>query len=87
MSLRKDNAFIPPHKHDPNYLVGNDLTEEMLDELYDSWYGNQPKDHPNHMKWWWADKPHQIAHRLLMRLTRAETRIKELEAELKALKH
>lgn len=29
---------------------------------------------------WWKDKPHQIARRLLMRLTRAETELEKLKS-------
>lgn len=68
-----------------NHRVGDDLTPEMLDELHRFWEdANGLKG--NHMGHWWKDKAHQIGRRLLMRLTRAEARVKELEAELAALK-
>jgi len=53
-------------------LIGDDLTEDELIELWQYFHGEE-----NSMSRWWRDKPHQIAWRLLMRLVRAETALRE----------
>ena len=68
MSKRTENAFEPNGER----LVGDDLTEEALDDLYNAVIlgadiGGGPGYHG-----WWDDKPHQILNRLLLRLARAE---------------
>lgn len=70
---------------DVHALIGDDLTEEMLDELWDMWdmwagYG----DRSFYMGSWWDDKPHQIAYRLLLRLTRAELELNKTREALNA---
>lgn len=64
-------------------LIGNDLTPSMLDELWRLFTGSHPR---STVASWWADKPHQIGYRLLLRLTRAELEVETLRAELKSLK-
>ena len=54
-------------------LIGNDLSEEDLDNLWSYLVG----DSRHHG--WWEDKPHQITYRLLLRLTRAEAELKDLQ--------
>lgn len=65
--------------HDPRtggHLVGDDLTPEMLDGLHDILTGSAERtDAGCEMEGWWTDKPHQIAYRLLCRLTRAEAAV------------
>lgn len=50
-------------------LVGDDLSSDDLDALWAFLVGEPEK---GLMADWWNDKPHQIAYRLLLRLTRAE---------------
>lgn len=62
-------------------LVGDDLTEDMLDELWAGpCTGRDPT--PTRMSAWWADKKHQILYRLVCRLTRAECELAEARAKL-----
>lgn len=51
--------------------IGDDLTPERLDLLWDYLTCESPEG-ADEMAAWFADKPHQIAYRLLLRLTRAE---------------
>ena len=50
--------------------VGSDLSQRDLDDLYDAVVCGEEAE--TMMKGWWEDKPHQILHRLIIRLTRAE---------------
>jgi hypothetical protein len=52
-----------------NKYIGDDLSESDLDDL---WSMIADGDSDSLMASWWADKPHQIMYRLLLRLTRAE---------------
>lgn len=54
--------------------IGDDLDEEALNDLWAAFADGTRST----MSGWWADKPHQIAYRLLLRLTRAEVRNAEL---------
>jgi hypothetical protein len=56
-------------QEDAERNVGDDLTDAQLDDLWNVLV-NGATD--SYMARWWADKKHQIAYRLLMRLTRAE---------------
>jgi len=49
--------------------IGADLTPERLDALW-SFLTGGPEE--SEIAEWWQDKPHQLAYRLLLRLTRAE---------------
>lgn len=88
MSTRESRAFEFIFSNEPvpeemkQYRIGDDLSPEMLDELHRYWDDGCY----NSMAYWWEDKAHQIGRRLLMRLTRAECKIQELEAELEKLK-
>lgn len=53
-----------------SHYVGDDITEESLDELWR--YITEGED--NNMAQWMQDKPQQVVYRLLLRLTRAENR-------------
>jgi len=53
-------------------LAGEDLTEEALDDLYDAVILGGDIGGGRGYHGWWDNKPHQILHRLLLRLTRAE---------------
>lgn len=68
---RREAAYHQPNFPYQDYFVGDDLTEEQLDELYRAVMEGEK----NHMGSWWEDKPHQILYRLLSRLTRAEDKI------------
>lgn len=57
-------------------LIGDDLSPEMLDDLWEVLGGGGNYD--TYTGQWWDDKPHQIAYRLLLRLTRAEAKLAEL---------
>lgn len=60
--------------------IGEDLSESDLDDLWSHFAGEHSD---TNAAYWWTDKPHQIGYRLLLRLTRAEGRIAELEKKLK----
>ena len=62
-------------------LIGDDLSDEDIDNLWAMWAGEDGPDPDSIMPGWWDDKPHQIAYRLVLRLTRAEARVAELEAK------
>ncbi|MEZ4454194.1 MAG: hypothetical protein R3B09_32365 [Nannocystaceae bacterium] len=48
--------------------IGDDLTDSQLDDLWRGIVDGADSD-----TWaWFQDKPHQVAYRLLLRLTRAE---------------
>lgn len=68
------------HVHD---YIGNDLREEDLDNLWAIWAGSPDPD--SIMPGWWEDKPHQIAYRLILRLTRAEVANAEMVDMLTSL--
>lgn len=57
-------------------LIGDDLIAADLDALWTVFAGPDGPDHTNPTPGWWADKPHQIAYRLVLRLTRAEDALK-----------
>lgn len=52
--------------------IGDDMAESDLDNLWAALTGRWESD----MSAWWEDKPHQIAYRLLLRLTRAENALR-----------
>lgn len=56
----------------PKKYIGEDLSEEALTSLWSHFAGEG-------LDSWWENKPHQLGYRLLLRLVRAENRIKELE--------
>ena len=60
-------------------LIGDDLGPEQLDELWTVFVG--VPDENADMVYWWRDKPHQIAYRLLLRLTRAEAELATMRGE------
>ena len=89
--MNKDNASAPKKNHARTVdaflpsraaqdrgtaeRAGEDLTEEDLDDLYDSvCLGDRT---PTLMACWWRDKPEQILHRILSRMTRAERTLAE----------
>ena len=57
-------------------LIGDDLSEADLDNLWAVW-NSRPRPE-SAIPGWWRDKPHQIAYRLLLRLTRAEATIRQI---------
>lgn len=68
---------------DPRRNIGDELTETDLDDLWVELSGAlSSRDEYTSMGRWWRDKPHQIGYRLLLRLTRAEERIAELEGRV-----
>jgi len=60
--------------------IGDDLDDEDLDNLWEHLSGGDPAEDST-MPGWWDDKPHQIAYRLLLRLTRAVGKLRELQEE------
>lgn len=81
MSKRFDDAFTQRN----NRFVGDDLTDEELDELWEVFGGDGGKG--TYMRGWWDDKPHQIAYRLLCRLTRAQKTIADNQTIQMNLEH
>lgn len=53
-------------------LIGDDLTDEDLDELWCLLTGSEDVNLDSEIVKWYQDKPHQVVYRLLLRLTRAE---------------
>lgn len=67
--LRREDAF----DLSSGDYVGDDLTDQDLNDLWAHFSGDPDLVHPDSvMVGWWEDKPHQIVRRLLCRLTRAE---------------
>jgi DNA repair exonuclease SbcCD ATPase subunit len=65
---------------DSGSLIGEDLGAEDLEALWRKLAGHPLGD--NHLiAAWWEDKPHQIAYRLLLRLNRAERRLRLRQSE------
>jgi len=56
----------------PDRYIGDDLSAGDLDALWAVFAGSGGPDPDSSIPGWWEDKPHQIAYRLLLRLTRAE---------------
>jgi len=71
-TLRADGKLEGPVHH----YIGDDLSDDDLDALWAVFAGNEPPDPNNFTPGWWEDKPHQLAYRLLLRLTRAEAALK-----------
>jgi len=76
--IRFDQELFDKYRaSDYNTFIGDDLDETDLDRLWghfalsDGYYG------------WWEDKPHQIAYRLVLRLTRVENELRELKEKMK----
>lgn len=78
-ALRAEGA-LAGHVHP---YIGDDLGEEDLDNLWAIWADTPDPD--SIMPGWWSDKPHQLAYRLILRLTRAEVRNAEMVDILKGL--
>lgn len=72
----KTGRHIDAHTpRDGGRLVGDDLTDAELDALHAVLVGDAVvTDAERAAAGWWEDKPHQVAYRLLCRLTRAESR-------------
>lgn len=62
------------------YFIGDDLSEQALDDFWRIFAGDT--EPYSDMAYWWDDKPHQIAYRLVLRLTRAELENAKLRARL-----
>jgi hypothetical protein len=54
----------------PERYIGDDLSAADLDALWGIFAGEP--DPESFIPGWWEDKPHQLAYRLVLRLTRAE---------------
>ena len=73
-------SYFNTLKSDPNrdgvlhQLIGDDLSKADLDNLWATLSGSDP-DPDSLIPSWWADKPHQLAYRLILRLTRAEAQL------------
>lgn len=70
----KDGSSIPYP------WIGDDLSDSDLDDLWNVFAGDSRKG--TYMSSWWADKKHQIAYRLVLRLTRAESEREHLKRVL-----
>lgn len=58
--------------------IGDDLSPQDLDDLWAVLTGRpEVLSTEDIMSGWWADKPHQLAYRLLLRLTRAEDALRK----------
>ncbi len=55
-------------------FIGDDLTDSDLDDL---WAFASRGEKKSVIANWIADKPHQVWYRMILRLTRAEARLKE----------
>lgn len=77
-NTRQADAFRPSESNE-GFFIGDDLTEADLDALWRHICDEPLKNEESFVPAWWDDKSHQVGMRLILRLTRAEERLRILE--------